>query len=279
MVRGSDGRFDDLVHAGGAAVGHPRLAPDLDRERHVHERVAEPEQVRGVVGQRIELVLVEVLASPPRAGGTRRRRTPAARPWCSRAAWRNAPARTRGTSRRTARGRRTPQEGSPSLRLLVRTAADRRGPELLVVVDVLVRSWCSWRSRISWSPSGNCVTARDSSIVCVASSVLPSWSEYSLNVTAASSCWSRSRACGGGTKYSVPSKMWRVVRRRPVVVREVPVRLPDQHHEVREEQERVDAPLRCARRVHRRRQVDVDRRAPTARTARCAARARSASPC
>ena len=48
---------------------------------------------------------------------------------------------------------------------------------------------------------------RDSSIVCVTSSVLPSWSEYSLNVTAASSCWSRSRALRGGTKYIVPSKM------------------------------------------------------------------------
>ena len=51
------------------------------------------------------------------------------------------------------------------------------------------------------------MTARDSSIVCVASSVLPSWSAYSLNVTAASSCCSRSRAFFGGTKYSVPSKM------------------------------------------------------------------------
>ena len=63
---------------------------------------------------------------------------------------------------------------------------------------------------ISWSLSGNCVTARDSSIVCVASSVLQSWSPNSLNVTAASSWRIRSRAVFGGTKYSVPSKMCRL---------------------------------------------------------------------
>ena len=36
-ARPSHGRFDDDVEAGGAAVGHPRLAPHLDRERHVDE--------------------------------------------------------------------------------------------------------------------------------------------------------------------------------------------------------------------------------------------------
>ena len=44
-------------------------------------------------------------------------------------------------------------------------------------------------------------------MVWVASKVLASWSAYSLNVTAASSWASRSRAFFGGTKYSVPSKM------------------------------------------------------------------------
>ncbi len=44
----------------------------------------------------------------------------------------------------------------------------------------------------SWSHSGNSVIAPDSSMVWVASSVLPSWRPYSLNVTTASSCCSRS---------------------------------------------------------------------------------------
>ena len=51
------------------------------------------------------------------------------------------------------------------------------------------------------------MTARDSIIDWVASSVFPSCSPYSLNVTAASSWRSRSVAFFGGTKYSVPSKM------------------------------------------------------------------------
>src|SRR5439155_24392969 len=59
---------------------------------------------------------------------------------------------------------------------------------------------CRWRSRISWSFSGNSLIARDSSMVCVASSVLLSCSAYSLNVTAASSWLIRSLAFFGGTK-------------------------------------------------------------------------------
>src|SRR5262245_28305175 len=46
----SDRRFDDDVHGGGAAVGHVRLSPHLNGERHVHQRVQEPQDVPGVVG-------------------------------------------------------------------------------------------------------------------------------------------------------------------------------------------------------------------------------------
>ena len=49
---GSDRRLDQHVDAGRAAVGHPRLAPHLDRERDVDQGVAEPQQVLGVIGQR-----------------------------------------------------------------------------------------------------------------------------------------------------------------------------------------------------------------------------------
>src|SRR5262245_10223333 len=50
ILPGLDGRFDDHVHAGCAAVGHAGLAPHLDRERRVHERVAEPQEAGGVLG-------------------------------------------------------------------------------------------------------------------------------------------------------------------------------------------------------------------------------------
>ena len=46
-----------------------------------------------------------------------------------------------------------------------------------------------------------------------------------------------------------------VVRRRPVVVRDDPVRFPDEHHEVGEEQKRVEAPRLVPRRVQRGRQL------------------------
>ena len=126
-ARGQTAGSTTDVHAGGAAVGHARLAPHLDRERHVHQRVAEPQQVRGVVGQRVELGTGRGTPWPLRGAGTRRRRTPAARPSCSRAAWRSARARTRGTSRRTARGRRTRRGGWPSSVSSLRTDRDRCG--------------------------------------------------------------------------------------------------------------------------------------------------------
>ena len=47
----SDRRFEDDVHGGRTAVGHPRLTPHLDRERHVDQRVGEPQQTLGVVGE------------------------------------------------------------------------------------------------------------------------------------------------------------------------------------------------------------------------------------
>src|SRR6185295_11720158 len=56
----SDGGLDDGVHARRAAVGYARLAPHLHRERHVDERVAQPQQTFGVIGQRVEIERVEV---------------------------------------------------------------------------------------------------------------------------------------------------------------------------------------------------------------------------
>ena len=104
---GSDRRLDQHVHAGRTTVGHPRLAPHLDGERGVHQGVAQPEQAPGVLGQGVEVELVEVARWPLRGGGRRRRRTPGARPWCWTGAWRSAPPRSRAPNRRRVRGRRS----------------------------------------------------------------------------------------------------------------------------------------------------------------------------
>ncbi len=92
---GSDGRLDDHVQARRSAVGDAGLAPHLDRERCVHQRVAEPEQAGGVVGQRVEVEAGRGRPWRRRAAGRRRRRTTGARPWCSTAAWRSARSRSR----------------------------------------------------------------------------------------------------------------------------------------------------------------------------------------
>ena len=215
---------------------------------------ATAERVR-LLGQRLEVELVEIEPWRRRDAGRRRRRTPGARPWCSTVAWRTVRARSRVTSRRTARDRRRRREGvgirtRSSLRM-----RPRSGPVSPWTSDNRPRRHAlSCADAEGGSPgrsSGNSVTARDSSIVCVASRVLPSCSEYSLNVTAASS-W-RSRSVGVLRRHEVERALEDVgvVRGRPVVVREVPARLPDQEHEVGEEDERVDAPGLVAGRVQR----------------------------
>ena len=266
----SDRRFDDGVDGRGAAVGHPRLAPHLDGERHLHERVAEPQELGRVLGQRVERVLVEVVERVGRAAGRPRRRTSASRPWCWPAAWRSARTRCAGTRwRRTARGRRRVRATSSSC-LLLRTRSRSR-PASRATAGSRPRtggpSWCRWRSAISWSFSGNFLTVRVSIIDCVASRVLPSCSPYSLNVTTGELVGQPLASRLGRHEVEGRLEDVGVVRRRPVVVREVPVRGPDQDHEVGEEQERVGAPRRMAGRVDRRRLIEVDGAVPRAEQA------------
>ena len=148
VAAASDGGFDDRVDGGRAAVGHPRLAPHLDRERHGHERAEQPQQALGVVGQRVQVELLEVRPSPPRAAGTRRRRTPGARPSCWRGAWRSA--RASVGSAQSANGSRSANSagrGWACRRLLgSRRGRDpdrRAGLALLVLVDVVAGRSCA----------------------------------------------------------------------------------------------------------------------------------------
>ena len=99
-------RLHDHVDRRRAAVGHPRLAPHLDRERHGHQRVEQPEQVLVLVGDAVELDAASRYAVPSaRAAGRRRRRTPGARPWSWRGAWRSG--RPRCGSAQSANGSRS----------------------------------------------------------------------------------------------------------------------------------------------------------------------------
>src|SRR5262249_36538443 len=59
-------------------------------------------------------------------------------------------------------------------------------------------AWWKCRTSTSWSLSGNRSTTRASRPSCVASSVFASWSEYSLNATAAISRPTRSDAFFAG---------------------------------------------------------------------------------
>src|SRR5687768_10269146 len=58
----SDGRFDDGVEHGRAAVGYARLAPHLDRERRGDERAAQPQEAAVLVGDAVHRHALEVLA-------------------------------------------------------------------------------------------------------------------------------------------------------------------------------------------------------------------------
>ena len=97
------------------------------------------------------------------------------------------------------------------------------------------------------------------------SSVPTSCRPYSLNVSAAYSCARRSRAFLRGHEVEIALEHVRVVRRRPVAVRDVPAALVDQDLEVREDLEVVDAPARDARRVDARERLAEVRRVPRPR--------------
>ena len=67
-LRRSDRGFDHDVEGGRAAVGHAWLVPRFDRERHVDQRVAELEEVAGVVGEVVEGELLEIRRGVLEAG-------------------------------------------------------------------------------------------------------------------------------------------------------------------------------------------------------------------
>src|SRR6476469_7163976 len=58
---GSEWRFADHGDVGGAAVGHPRLTPRLDRERRLAEGERQQQEVADIVGQVVEVEPVAVL--------------------------------------------------------------------------------------------------------------------------------------------------------------------------------------------------------------------------
>src|SRR5437870_1493839 len=59
----SDRWFENGVDGGGPAVRHSGLAPDLDRERHGHERAEQPEQVLVLIGDALHLDAAEVVGT------------------------------------------------------------------------------------------------------------------------------------------------------------------------------------------------------------------------
>ena len=149
------------------------------------------------------------------------------------------------TSPRTARGRRRPR--AAARRSSRRPPRSRRCSS----TQSATVSW-KWRTRSSWSHSGNSRRTPESSACWVPSSVPASCRANSLNTTAATSCSTRSRTVVAGWKYSDPLEPVRVVRCRPVPVRQVPPAV-DQDLEVREDLEVVDAPRVDPAGVHARR--------------------------
>ena len=177
-----------------------------------------------------------------------RRRTPASRASSWRGASRSAPARSR-RHHFSAKGSRSANSAGSSRH--ARAPAARAGSRR----PSRRRPCAGAGSSTSWSLRWKSFDVPRLERIWVASSVLASWSANSLNVTAVISWAIRSRAVVRGQEVDVALEHVRVVRRRPVVVREVPALAPDQDHEVREQLERVEAPRVAAPGVHARRHL------------------------
>src|SRR5262249_23865326 len=188
------------------------------------------------------------------SAGTRRRRRTGAPPSCSRSAWRTGPARSVPPSRRTARGRRTAPAGCSALRGILPSscAGRRRRPARLELVHIAVRSLVEMaqqdllvveregadgRARLEHALGGFervavlervCLERDAGKLLCQAFATVLRRREVAR-----------------------PFEDVCVVGRRPVVVRDHPVLFPNEQHEVREEEERVEAPRPMAGWVER----------------------------
>src|SRR5439155_17867807 len=201
-ARRSGERLDREVELRSARVGDSRLTERLDGERHDDQRVHELEQVQRVlrhVGQWELVAVVECRV------GAREHRV------VERLQLVHGAVQARGVSGGLVR--QTPFLG---IRFEV---GELGGKQRTAHSTHPFSRWCWYsstqsattlwrcRHRTSWSFSGNDESTPDSSIVCVASSVLQSWRPYSLCVARVISWATRSRAVRDGVKYRLPSKM------------------------------------------------------------------------
>src|SRR4029453_2151350 len=195
--------FQDAIDPGGAAVDHLGLLPDLHRVRPRQQRGQELQQPLSVCGHVVERKSVAVgdrLLGTWEEGVVERLQLLHGAPQPLRPSLglrRQAPRGSVGLQRRE---RRRQQRG-PHRRASFACSRACASTQSATVL------W-KWRTRTSWSFSGNSRNAPCSSPICVPSSVPQSCSPYSLKVSAAYSCARRSRTFLAGTKWRSPSNTW-----------------------------------------------------------------------